>query len=197
MVVDLDEFMYARNGYKTIKDYLKSLSDSVYEIQVPWKQFGSSGHTKQPKSIINGFTKRKKNPNMINFKPEFIETKSIIRGNELKKIGVHVHHSISKYFSNGSMVDTTYTYITENILKTSHLHLNHYRIQSWEFYKNVKMRRGDNLDKKNDNKRNRRFFDEQDTNDIVDTELKQKRLKDGTHRVRSNRFKTVRRRSIH
>ena len=189
--------MYARNGFKTIKDYLKSLSKCVYEIQVPWKQFGSSGHIKQPKSIIDGFIRRKKNQDNLSFDLDFVETKSIIRGSHLKKIDVHVHHEISKYFSNGSMVDTTFAYITEKILKTSHLHLNHYRIQSWDFFKHVKMKRGDNMNKENDNKRNREFFESRDTNDIVDTELKQKRLKNRTPRVRGDRLKTVRRRRIY
>ena len=30
LVVDLDEFMYARNGFKTIKEYLRSVSSDVH-----------------------------------------------------------------------------------------------------------------------------------------------------------------------
>ena len=56
--IDLDEFMYARNGYSTIKEYLKKNGKSVDQILVRPKQFTSGGLIKQPKSVIDGFTKR-------------------------------------------------------------------------------------------------------------------------------------------
>lgn len=192
MVVDLDEFIYARKGVKTIKEYLRTVPSNVHEIQVPWKLFGSSGHIKQPKSIIQGFTKRKKYPEI--FRADEIvcvETKSIVRGSTLKHIDIHVHADISKYLPNGKMVDTTFQITHESLLRDSFLHLNHYRIQSWDWFSNVKMTRGDTLSKKGDNVRNENYFKLKDTNEIVDNELKQKWL-NKTY-VRGNRNKTVKR----
>jgi hypothetical protein len=198
MVVDLDEFMYARNGFRTIKEYLRSVSSDVHEIQVPWKSFGSSGHIKQPKSIIQGFTKRQKYPER--FKPHtmvYTESKSIVRGSVLKHIGNHVHTNTQKQLPNRATIDTTFQTIHEKLLNESFLHLNHYRIQSWDWFSNVKMTRGDVLGKGGDKMRNKSYFNQHDTNDIVDNELKHKWLKNRTHRIRSNRLKTVRRRRIH
>jgi len=198
LVVDLDEFMYARNGFKTIKEYLRTVPPSVHEIHVPWKLFGSSGHIKQPKSIIQGFTKRQKYPdkfgtsNMV-----FTETKSIVRGSALKNIGVHVHTKTHKQLPNRGTLDTTFQSIHEKLLRESFLHLNHYRIQSWDWFSNVKMTRGDAIGKIGDNVRNKSYFKLKDVNDILDNELKHKWLKNRTHRVRGNRLKTVRRRRIH
>ena len=36
IVVDLDEFMYSRKGFNTIKDYLNSLNHTVNQIFIPW-----------------------------------------------------------------------------------------------------------------------------------------------------------------
>ena len=203
LVVDLDEFMYARNGYKTIKEYLRTVNKDVEQIKVPWKMFGSSGHKKQPNSIIQGFTRRRKYSKKFDMlhNPEFIEVKSIVRGKSLIRLDVHVHqvHDSPSWRGTISNKDGTISFafetINEKILETSCLHLNHYRIQSWEFFKNVKMTRGSNG--RNSKVRDKNYFKLQDTNDLVDTELKRKRLKDRTHRVRSNRLKTVRRRRVH
>lgn len=198
LVVDLDEFMYARKGFKTINEYLRSVPSSVHEIQVPWKSFGSSGHIIQPKSIIQGFTRRQKYPDTFpSLDQIFTETKSIVRGSVLKHIDIHIHTHTQKYLPNGKKVDTTFQSVYENLLRDSFLHLNHYRIQSWDWYSKVKMPRGDALGKQGDGVRTEDYFKLNDTNDLLDTELKEKRLKDRTHRVRSNRLKTVRRRRIH
>ena len=197
MVVDLDEFMYARKGFKTIKEYLRSVSSDVHEIQVPWKLFGSSGHIKQPKSIIQSFTKRQKYSDKLSLSEiGFTATKSIVRGYVLKEISVHTHTKKQNFSPIGEMQDTTLQPIHETLLKDSFLHLNHYRIQSWDWFSKVKLTRGDAYGK-NDNPRNKSYFKHHDKNDIVDNELKHKWLKNRTHRVRSNRFKTVRRRRIH
>jgi len=64
----------------------------------------------------------------------------------------------------------------ETALDTHFLHLNHYRIQSWEFYKKVKMTRGDGAVKKfNKNVRTRKYFKLHDYKDMKDTELRDKK----------------------
>jgi hypothetical protein len=78
-------------------------------------------------------------------------------------------------FSNNKDYDIFFTLVDETLLETHYLQLNHYRIQSWEFYKNVKMTRGDVLNKKFDNVRTLKYFQMYDFNDMKDTELKDKK----------------------
>jgi hypothetical protein len=180
LVVDLDEFMYARNGYKSIKEYLKTVKPSVEQIKVPWKMFGSSGHIKQPKSIIKGFTRRKmySKKNELQHKLDFIEVKSIVRGKSLIRLNIHVHkinYSIETIPNDTGSTSYAFENVNEKLLKTSYLHLNHYGIQSWDFFKNVKMTRGAADSKKHNNVRTKKYFKIKDTNEKIDNELKNKR----------------------
>ena len=180
IVVDLDEFIYSRNGFKTIKDYLKTVDKNIYKIILPWKLFGSSGFKNQPCSVIQNFVHRKNFPDVpthtnLNNRVTFVKT--ICRGSHIKTI--HVHNSIvtdsHESFSNNDMYkDVNYTLMDEPLLETQCLHLNHYRIQSWEFYKKVKMTRGDGFLKKYNHVRTQKFFKAFDYHDIKDTELKNK-----------------------
>jgi hypothetical protein len=188
IVIDLDEFIYSRLGYKTIKDYLKTVDKNIYLIQLPWKMFGSNYLKKQPKSIIKGFTRRKRYKKMIvTLHDDCVESKCIVRGSKLLQLHIHVptvkdidfvqHRSMT---SDHTDVPNSATFViaTENILKTSCLHLNHYRIQSWDFFRKVKMTRGDAFVKnENSSLRDKKYFKKMDFNDMVDTELKRKTLK--------------------
>ena len=59
LVCDLDEFVYARKMFKTIPEYLKSLHETVGNVLIPWKNYGSSGHIQHPKDgVVKNFTKR-------------------------------------------------------------------------------------------------------------------------------------------
>jgi len=178
MVVDLDEFVYARNGFNTIKEYLNSLQQDVSQIHIPWKIFGSSDFIQQPKSVIQNFTWRQ-----IYNTPTKIECKCIIRGNNLKTL--HIHHSISNnkngnkdIFSNNRLFITKdinfIENLNENFLSNSFLQLNHYRIQSWEFFSKIKKSRGDVTQSSWDNLRDKKYFDSSNYKHIEDNELKNK-----------------------
>ena len=157
MVVDLDEFMYARNEFLTIPEYLDTLPKYIEELSVKWKMFGSNGHIEQPKSIIHGFTMRdKKIDNNV---------KSICRTMNLLKLGIHTHSIENK--NNKIILEVN----SEIMLRNSPLHLNHYAIQSWEFFKNIKMKRGAADSELSENIRDKEYFDKYDTNDIDDNEL--------------------------
>lgn len=139
LYIDLDEFMYSRLGYNTISEYLKSIQSNVMQIGVPWKMFGSSGFIYQPKNIINYFMYRE-------FGPKQVAIKSFIKTNDLIKLGVHVHSN--KYNSILLLDKIIYNsigiiYVDEDFLNKSPLHLNHYPIQSFEFFRKIKMTRGD------------------------------------------------------
>ena len=169
MVVDLDEFMYARKGYKTIPEYLDTVDNNINEIEVRWKMFGSNGHIKQPKSIIKGFTKRSKNTGL--------ECKSICRSSVLTKFNIHTHSLNGKSSKanpeSGSEISKNIillpNIINEEELNKAPLHLNHYAIQSWEWFRDIKTTRGaaDVID----NVRNEKYFKQYDWNDLEDKEL--------------------------
>ena len=145
IVVDLDEFIYARNGFKTIKYYLKTVNKNIYKIILPWKLFGSSGFKKQPGSVIQNFIHRKKFPDVsthINLQHRVTFIKTICRGSHIKTINIHnsiVTDSHESFSNNDMYKDVKFTMMDEPLLETQSLHLNHYRIQSWEFYKKVKL----------------------------------------------------------
>lgn len=173
MGVDLDEIVYARLGFQTIKHYLSSIDESVHCVRIPWKMFGSDGHISQPSSVISSFLRRQRYD-----KPKEIQVKSIARTLFLTKIEVHF-----PYFSDSSLnlIDSTGTndnyikdyisLISEDILEKSALHLNHYYIQSWEWYKSVKMTRGDVNLSYGENVRNAEWFKTHDFNECVDDEI--------------------------
>ena len=180
IVVDLDEFIYARNGFNTIKDYLDTIDKDIYQIQIPWKLFGSSGFKKQPDSVIHNFVDRKKFPEVgthTNVSERVTYIKTISRGSHLQQISNHKSVVVDSHqaFPNNKDYDTIFTLIDEPLLETHHLHLNHYRIQSWEFYKKVKMTRGDVFDKNFNTIRTRKYFQIHDYKDMKDTELKDKK----------------------
>lgn len=182
IVCDLDEFIYARNGYKTIKDYLKSRSPKTGMIRVPWKMFGSSGHVKQPKSVIQGFMLRSLYDNTSKpgvDRPGLSTSKVMIRSVSLKKLDIH-KAEIKKRFiiedANGSQTDLSEPFhqpLNEDLLNTAYLHLNHYAIQSREWFINVKCTRGAADGEAHENVRNEAYFAKYDagSNDIEDKEL--------------------------
>jgi hypothetical protein len=177
IVVDLDEFVYARRGFTTIKEYLKTLPNDVHKINIPWKLFGSSGLKKQPSSIIQNFVHRRKYTNET--RHILVGKKSIVRGKYLKHLELHNSITEKSHTITSDNIDIYaedyFQECTEQLLENSFLHLNHYRIQSWEWFKTNKMNRSDAHTKNYDNIRNKKYFDFFDYADTIDTELKNKK----------------------
>lgn len=198
IICDLDEFIYARNGFNTIKDYLNTVDEKVEQIAIPWKIFGSNGYNTiektQPESVIKSFTKRS-NYNKINDLQGVIVNddkryscnKYIVRTNSLIKFEIHSH-----IINNNNSTITTYKHfydiqnkyscflhnnqfsiINEEILQNSCLHLNHYAIQSLDFFMRVKTTRGDVCYNDRNNVRNINYFTgfDKTSSDIDDLEL--------------------------
>ena len=163
MVVDLDEFVYGRKN-NTITSVLSNYDDNVGDVRIRWKMFGSNGHIKQPESIIDGFTKRKPiEPSDKDGSFDYI--KSIIRTSCLLKFEIHNHKTTD------CKIIFEPPEMTENSLANSLIHLNHYAIQSKDFFFNVKMTRGDVASSAHENFRNVDYFKKYDNNLIIDDEL--------------------------
>ncbi len=168
---DLDEFLWGTDK-KSIKNVLeKETDDNIGLIRIPWEQFGSNGHIKQPDSVISSFTKRRAGNHVI-------EVKYIARSSAVVEFGVHICTIRDGY----SVVDSTftrttehshYTEITEDVIKNAKIRLAHYQIQSLDWFTNVKMTRGDVAFETNP--RNYEYFKSRDFDDVSDDTLARKR----------------------
>lgn len=165
---DLDEFIWAHEG--TIKSILKDVNPNIGVIQIPWEQFGSNGHIKQPKSVIQSFTKRRSGFYKV-------ELKYIARSKAIEKLSIHYCYVKSDFRIVDSTFEekqnTAFYYINEDIINNSKIRCAHYQVQSYEWFMNVKMTRGDVNFK--ENVRDKSYFDERDYNDVEDFSLAYKR----------------------
>lgn len=178
LVCDLDEFVYARNNIPKISDYLKTLHPLVGCVIIPWKNFGSSGHIQHPRDgVVKNFTKRR-----LYNSHDKSHTKSIARSDVIENFTVHLSNCKNTIYitsdnKKSNVRDNYYNsqiLLNEELLKQSYLHLNHYQIQSVEFWRKIKMTRGDATELSKINRRNMNEFLNNDkiSNDIEDNELK-------------------------
>ncbi len=169
LVCDLDEFVYARKEFNTLNEYLTSLNDETDQILIPWKMFGSSGYNtlqhKQPEKVIPNFLYRTKTFNRIEFK-------SITRTNKIFKLFAHRSHLLNE---ENFMKNYFFIEINEEILNNMPLHLNHYVVQSLEWFSRVKATRGDVFSSKYVCDIN--YFYKYDINELMDLELHSKQYK--------------------
>jgi hypothetical protein len=195
IICDLDEFIYARKGFKQISKYLQYINKykHISQIFIPWKMFSSNGYNTldklQPKSVIKSFTKRfdynkdksvfgittKENNNTYTY------TKCIVKTLYLLKFNIHSHILMSNFNNYSNFItpininnihtNLSHCKINEKILNNSFLHLNHYPIQSFDYFSRVKMTRNDAV--YNINVRNKEYFNRYDvnSNDKEDYEL--------------------------
>jgi hypothetical protein len=152
IVCDLDEFVYAKTSI--CKALVPLLADmpNLGAIGIPWKMFGSSGYIVQPHSVIASFTKRSNEITPFG--------KCILRANCVLSLSIHYHD-----LKPGYLLLMMTPFFNES------LQLNHYCIQSWEWFSTVKAQRGDTV-----NPHNAKYFKEHDTNDLEDSELANKKL---------------------
>ena len=135
IVCDIDEYIYARNGYTKIYDVLITLSETIDKIWIPWKIFGSNGHVKHPDNVINSHTKK---TNKIRLEMGY--GKSIVRVKNLITIDIHTSNTKNNIFytDNGKK----WSDVKGDFLNELKLHLNHYMMMSKEYYLKVKCTRG-------------------------------------------------------
>ena len=156
MIIDLDEFLYSPTK-KTFSEIL-STNDDCSQIKVDWLHFGSNGHEYQPYCVVSGFTKRAE----FNIDKEYYHCKTLCKSEFLISFLVHEHevHGITKHFA-------------YNEDQVPDLVINHYNLQSQEFYYSVKATRGDcdNWMEHVSNSRDKKLFNSNDINEIEDLRL--------------------------
>jgi hypothetical protein len=117
-VVDIDEYVFCSSC--TILEGLQKLPPNITEVRIPTRPFGSSGFISHPSGkIIESFIFRE---------PEFLSYKSFFKIDSVKvgELGIHETTRDCKKFDG------------RNIFK-----LNHYLIQSFGYYTNRIISRGD------------------------------------------------------
>jgi len=172
-IVDLDEFAYAKKG--SLADFLRARGDHICGVQMPWIIFGSSGRKEQPSSVIDGFMMRKIYP----YNGPIIWVKTIVRTRALRRISVHTHDLTEGIVINGyggvehrsDMMRTSEDYIHD-----ASVLLNHYVVQSRDWFFTVKTERSkDCAEKWGPLKPGKEYFEYYDQNDKVDNTLAAKR----------------------
>ena len=171
-ILDLDEFLYARNG--TIASYLESLGTNVGAVRLGWKQYGSCGLVKQPRSIVQSFLQR--GP----FHNDNINIKSIFQSRAATHLQMHATAIADNYRDvlpyhpprRRGLEDG------EKALCEHQLHLNHYQLQSKEWFMKVKSTRGSATNPNENALRDESYFEAADRaySDIFDDELKVKKI---------------------
>lgn len=150
---DLDEFFYGVNH--TLLKEIKKIEDTYDYISCEWKMFGSGGLITHPPDIRTAITHCKKD--LYNIPPKYIvKTNSIQHTSE---IWVHslLGHSIPSH-----------RILNDNL----NIRLNHYQIQSLEFFQKIKMTRGDVDHITKENIRDMDYFNRNDFNEAHDETLK-------------------------
>jgi len=147
LIPDFDEYIWATNENETLKDILNNVSDDIGLILVPWILFGSSGNIKQPSSIIPYFNRRINydiQRSDINFRNEngknYSQIKSIVRANAVSSFDLHNTYIkpgfkiVDSHLKESISINRYLGYISEDHIKNSKIRLNHYIIQSKEYF---------------------------------------------------------------
>ena len=178
-IIDLDEFLYSPKE-KDIKKILEQHED-LSVVGVNWLIFGSNGHESQPKSIIQSFTRRaQENPNKY---IKLIEQYKVLKWSERtngdwQKSIVNTKFKVEQVDVHESDVEG----LIDNLSVKRYPHdppliINHYIVQSKEYFTKVKATRGDVNNWVPENGRDEKFFKMCDINDEEDTRLRDQNKK--------------------
>lgn len=139
LLVDLDEFWFCQDNSSLTQKLAEN--EDLQLIYANWRMFGSSGLVKHPTSIREACIHQDPNLASHQFRKFMCKTK-ILRYRSQLKI-----HSIGGANSRKTVSDN------------HNFSLNHYPIQSREFFESAKMQRGDVNSLKHSNTRDWAYFD--------------------------------------
>ena len=150
-ICDLDEFAYGQQGF-TLKTFLETHGTKFEQVLLPLKTFSSNNQVQQPASVVRGFTQRRVGEKYTLYKP-IVKTAAVAR--------IRINYCTLKY---GTTVDAALTktsnkFVTENarVEEPENLRFrdisatgfdqalvvsNHYTVQSYNWFFNVKATRG-------------------------------------------------------
>lgn len=152
-VCDLDEFFYGLDQPLAVK--LRSLDRDVDYLLCNWKMFGSDGLEHQPDdirtAIVHRATELSPDPHTkYIFKPRILPNSSHL----------WIHHLVN-------------IHIPRRRVGNRLIQLNHYPIQSLDFFRTVKMTRGDVNTSASNHVRDMNYFHAYDHRECCDETLKQ------------------------
>jgi hypothetical protein len=187
--LDMDEFLYSRR-FPCLSDFLRvqSVENPLRKAWViPWKSFGSNGHKTQPPNVVHHFFSRDtdfpqaENANLVKtlFQPRYytLQAHTVVAPSNKKE-----WESFPHVVMEGGKAPSRKHYRMWHLfdektldLDSADLHLNHYQIQSLDFWTRVKMKRGDADHSGWDHIRTFEYFDKRDKNLVLDKELSMKK----------------------
>ena len=187
--LDMDEFLYSRR-YPCLSDFLRvqSVEHPLRKAWViPWKSFGSNGHKTQPPNVVHHFFYRDtdfpqaENANLVKtlFQPRYytLQAHTVVAPSNKKEWESFPHvvmEGLAEPFRKHYRMWHLFDEKTLD-LDSADLHLNHYQIQSLDFWTRVKMKRGDADHSGWDQIRTFEYFDKRDKNLVLDKELSMKK----------------------
>ena len=168
-IFDLDEFLYSPNDIN-IKNIIKNY-ELYDQLEINWVHFGSSGFKTQPDNVVQNFIYRGEYNSLENGpKGRYNSIKTIVKTSKCISLNIHLHHC------NGVLKNISFDE------KNTPLLINHYAVQSKDYWETIKMTRGD-CDKYYDSQgweRDLKLFEEMDVNQIKDERLKEQNKKSVT-----------------
>ena len=161
IVVDIDEFMYGKNGF-TIKTFLEKVEEDVGCIYVIWNVMTLSKIDGEINNLFNPDNFKRLNYDLINELSRNVKNandfgKSIFRTSMLNgSIGLHkTYCTTGKVINNyGENKNSSYDNCnnieySENSYKNTNISLNHYVIRHLEDYSNKKKSLEENIEQRN------------------------------------------------
>lgn len=162
IVVDIDEFMYGKNGHN-IKTFLETIDDSVGCVYVIWNIMTSSTIKNENSNSFHvnlNIFKRLNYDSITNLSYNIKNAndfgKSIFRTSMINRIGLHKSHCttgkiINNYGENkNSWYDNCNNIeYSENIFKNTNISLNHYVIRDYNDYVKKKTQFECNVEQRN------------------------------------------------
>lgn len=166
--VDLDEFLYSPKKID-LKEILRKY-ESYAGVIANWVWFNSNGHETQPPLVVEGFTRRCGYNERVYMKPpglppewvQFNAPKLILNSNFTVE-SFETHTAITS----GNMINVS----TQGMSEDPELLINHYQLQSREYWHQVKMNRGDVNHWFKGSPRDFEGYESMDVGDIEDTRL--------------------------
>lgn len=177
-IIDLDEFIFSSKKDTKLVNYIKDYElKGAKGIYIPWIIYGSSYFKNQPESVINNFIYRRLYNDTYSGGKSIVNTDYINNNNlnihftNLKDNNLYVNYNGEFKFNEwfGGCPDMNFN---ENIINDMNIRINHYCIQSEEYFRKVKVTRGDATSLIN--VRDMNYFNNYDKNEVLDDILKKK-----------------------